>query len=196
MYLSTAIIDDFMPNAKAIRAFALQQDFKPVEFDGHTYKGIGIENQPEGIEARISTALGSKIKTAMSFYRLAKEDDDTTSFIHADTTCGGTHAGILYLSDPTAPMQGTAFWKNRGLGLDRIPAGSVEDRVNWVNTNKDLVNGEANDESKWDMLGLIGMKFNRLSVYPTDFFHSRFPRQSFGDSKDSARLVWVTFFDM
>jgi hypothetical protein len=48
----------------------------------------------------------------------------------------------------------------------------------------------------WDQLTLAGMKNNRLIIYPSQVFHSRWPWQGFGTGPENARLIWCAFFDI
>ena len=52
---------------------------------------------------------------------------------------------------------------------------------------------DAENPDKWDQVGKVDMKFNRMAIYPTKRFHSRISG-GFGTDLKSARLTWITFF--
>lgn len=195
--LALAAYDNFTPRAATIRKNALIQNFGPQEYLGHTYNGIGLDYDPE-LVPEIEGAMGGNIDPVLGFFRLGLEDDKTTSWIHADISLQAKYAAILYLADPIAPLQGTAFWRNKGLGIDRVPdlpQGSVE-LAEWISKYGDLLNGESNEIEKWDLLGVAGMKFNRLVVYPGGLFHSRYPEHTWGKDKKEGRLTYNLFFNL
>lgn len=66
----------------------------------------------------------------------------------------------------------------------------------WLNRFYASLNEDGLHEDRWALNGLVGMKFNRLLVYPTCLFHSRYPRQltGFGDTPATGRLIWGCFF--
>lgn len=137
---------------------------------------------------------GRRLLASCSLFRLGKKDDDHRSFIHADNVAGAQYAGILYLShpDPRMNQQGTAFWRHRRLGVDRIPAG-VE-QLPWLASNAREVIADAPDPAKWDLLGNIPLRFNRFVAFDVNLFHSRWPQQMTAETNEAARLVWVVFF--
>lgn len=171
-----------------LRRRALLSDFQTREYQGGQFKGVGITNQPQGMEERIGGLLHSRIKIAGSLFRTGMIGNPPSTYIHADPN-HAEYAGVLYLNLPEQCRGGTAFWKHRALNLSEMPM----DRPPEFYDNL-LVDGQ--DESKWEMIGLVGMKFNRFIVYPTKQFHSQYPQPCWGDSVESGRLIWTTFFDI
>lgn len=169
---------------------ALGVDYAPREFKGHAYNGIGLAGIKDA-DRVIASAIGLEVDLVMQFFRLNLADDQPTTYIHADTGVGASHAALIYLSDPQDCRGGTAFWRHRSLGWDRLPAGFVPNETSAKNLNTD-----GDDEGKWQMDSLVGMKFNRMAIYPTAMFHSRYPREAFGDTPESGRLIWVGFFNL
>lgn len=193
--LNLVSFDDFTPRAEEIRARALQQSFDPVEWNGHTYKGIGKDYDPDLIPTMEKT-IGGGVIPVMSFFRCEREGDESTSWIHADTSVRASYASVLYLTKPNAELQGTAFWDHKALATDGLPVGSVEQQNAYVAEHGEMLRADAADASKWDLRGVVGMKFNRFVMYPTRMFHSRYPKEAFGNSKETGRLIWVCFFNL
>lgn len=183
-------IDDFHPCAKAVAAMARTLKYGPQEHGGHVYKGIGLGYTPELFYETLSQRLGRQIVPAMEYFRLGTKEDTSTTYIHVDSGCG-RHAAVWYLSEPPAGVvAGTAFWRHRETGKDFV---TTEDRQDVELLAK--LNADGQDESKWIMSGLCGQKFNRLVIYPTDVFHSRYPQDAWGTGPEDGRIVFTTFFD-
>jgi len=197
MKLGLLVVDDFLNDPWTIRRQALRGEFGPQEYRGHSYSGISRDHSLAPWPL-IEGALGNPITPVLSFFRLALEDDQPTTFIHADTGVeGATHAGVLYLTDPGIPhFQGTAFWSHRELGWDRLPS-SPEIAIQGHSPDEaffERLNREGQEEAFWHLDSMISGKFNRFIIYPVELFHSRFPRQMFGEGKEEGRLIWCSFF--
>lgn len=191
------VVDEFLPNAAEVREYALTLNYEPKEYTGFTYHGIGLSDMAEAsILPLIERVVGAPIKKKLSFFKLAGDNDPSPTFIHADVSTDAKFAAILYLSDPTGPMQGTAFWRHKEFAADRIPRLPEAIRAEWLQKNGAQLNTEAGDETKWTQTGLLGQRFNRFAIYPTDYFHSRWPRETTGSTKAASRLTWVAFFDI
>lgn len=192
--LNLVAFDDFTPRAREIRRLALEQSFDPVEWNGHTYKGIGKDYDPD-LTLQMQNTIGGPVSPVMSFFRLEREGDDSTSWIHADTSVNAAYASVLYLTEPPAPLCGTAFWTHKELATDSLPP-RFEEREQFIQDNGELLRADAADPDKWVLNGVVGMKFNRFVMYPTRMFHSRYPKQAFGKTKSEGRLIWVCFFNL
>lgn len=120
-------------------------------------------------------------------YRLNFAGELPNAAVHSDLGWG-THALVLYLSDPPmgANQCGTAFWRHNATGAHRIDPGDFdlldEIQVDW------------NDESAWTQRARVPMQFNRALIYESALFHSRYPFEAFGDNAETGRLIAVAFF--
>lgn len=190
MNLSTTIFDNFHPVAKPIAAFAKTIKYETVEHEGHSYRGIGRGYSPEMFYDLLSVALGRTITPKMEFFRLGTKEEAPTTYIHADNACA-KNAAVWYLSDaPDDLVSGTAFWRHRASGRYEL---SESDR-----TDADLLaslDADGADEAKWQMVGLVGQKFNRLVIYPSNLFHSRYPKDAWGTDASNGRITFACFFD-
>lgn len=196
MRTTTLVVDDFYPAPEAVRRAAVHLKYTDKEYLGYRYTGMATEWSPELIEGYIGAAIGEPIDLKISYFRLGTKEEQPTTHIHADGDCA-THACVWYLSEPPAgTIAGTGFYRHKEMGIDRMP--SVEwlqakgyDIPTFINT----LNTDGNDDSKWDMIGLLPQKFNRLVVYETAMFHARFPRDAWGNDANDGRLIWVGFFN-
>lgn len=188
--LHQLIIDDFHPVAKPIAEFAKTLTYGPQEWEGHTYRGIGLGYSPEMFWDLLSNALGRTVTPKMEFFRIGTKTEKPLSYIHADNACA-KFAVVWYLSEaPKGLVAGTAFWTNKETGSDtltdaeRTDAGLIDRLV-----------ADSADESKWVMSGLCGQKFNRVVIYPSNVYHSRYPQDAWGNDVSDARIVYTAFFD-
>lgn len=192
MNISSASVDNFHPSPDAITRVAKTLSYEEHEHEGHKYKGIGIGYSPEGAEQLLSSVLG-RVKIDMEYFRLGI-GNDITNYIHADAGIS-QWAAVWYLSTPPpGVIAGTAFWRHKELGLEGMPD------QEWLTHNEmtadELVATlirDNMDESKWEMTGLIGQKYNRIALYPTRLFHSRYPKDAWGHDINDGRLCWTAF---
>jgi hypothetical protein len=188
--ITQIIIDDFHPVAKPIAAFAKTLSYGPQEWEGHTYRGIGLGYSPELFYDLLVPFLGRKPEPKMEFFRLGTKEEAPTTYIHADNACA-KHAAVWYLSEPPADLvSGTAFWQHRASDKYELSEKDREDHDFILGLDADGA-----DESKWKMVGLCGHKFNRCVVYPSNIFHSRYPKDAWGKDAADGRIVFTSFFD-
>lgn len=196
MRTTLTIVDDFHPDAAALRARVMGSEFSSkIGPDGATYTGISLHEAPELVQL-IEKVVGHKIIPHMQFWRINLDKEMPHSFVHSDEICA-THASILYMNEPAQCRGGTAFWKHVELGLDAMPTPdeAVAMGRNYAELDRQIGLDWKNLE-KWSMCGFVGMKFNRFVTYPTKCFHSRFPHEGFGAGKEDGRLIWVCFYDI
>lgn len=198
--ITNITVDDFHPAPVAISKMAKGLDYGPQEWNGHTYNGIGIGYSPEGAYGYLGAIFGAPIKPKLEYFRLGIKTEPTTTYIHADSVLA-KYAAVWYLSEaPDGVIAGTACWRHIESGLTSLP--TREDMATTLGGD-DKVDGfvaklaeDGNDESKWQMTALVGQKFNRIAIYPTRLFHSRFPKDAWGETVNDGRIVWTTFFDI
>lgn len=192
MKTQLVMVDDFAPQPVELRELALGTKYESVNFEGEVYHGIGYDAEaiPFDLPKRIAQAVGFGVEVKYSYFRLTEKGVDPTVWIHPDTMCS-EYAGVLYLNLPEQCFGGTAFWTHNALGWDELPADIDEKMAKVLNED-----GNAQERWRvWTMNTLVGMKFNRFIAYPSKCFHSRYPREAWGEEKKDARLVWVAFFN-
>lgn len=183
---SALIVDDFCDHPVAVRDFAMGLDFGPQEYKGHVYNGIGLADLD--MTEYLSAAVGFPVAQELSFFRLGVDGDELTSYIHCDSVCS-RFACVWYLTPADLCRGGTAFWRHKELGWDRLPAEGVDAEM------AEKLNRDGNIEECWKLEALAKMWWNRAVIYPSALFHSRYPRQAFGSDASDGRLIWCCFFD-
>lgn len=175
------IIDDFLPDAAAVRAAGLCAEYGDLQaHDGETYKRIAIAEIP-GFREGIERAMGPVEMLGMA-YRLNFNGEMPNASIHSDMGWG-THAAVLYLSEGEG---GTAFWRHRKTGASRIDQGDM--------ALYEHVRHDWDDAERWEQIGLAEMKLGRCVIYESALFHSRWPFAAFGSDAETGRLIGVAFF--
>lgn len=181
MKTSVIIIDDFYKNPKEVREFALSQNFN-VEgnFPGFRTKDFLPESTKSYISEFVKPFTGKFIgfsKIYSGSFQIATAKDRT--WIHADRH--NKWAGVCYLTPDAPHTAGTGLFRHKATGASynyELPK----------NTNI-----EGYDYTKWDLVDVIGNKFNRLVLYRGDLFHASL--NYFGDSNENGRLFQLFFFD-
>lgn len=131
------VIEDFLPDAEAIRAHAFPADFIYWPgHDGEVYKRVSLTDVP-GLLARIEQEVGP-VDMLGRRYGLNFGGELANAAIHSDLGWG-THALVLYLSEGEG---GTAFWRHKPTGAHRIDAGDVSLFA--------AVRDHWNDASQWE----------------------------------------------
>lgn len=201
MKLSLIVADDFSESADQIRDRALAGRFEEVAYQDHVYPGVqhdaGLEEWVRSLVCpKIARLMQASVVPKLSFFRMGLRQHKPEVYIHSDTSVGAQFAAVYYLTPANACIGGTAFWTHRETMASRQP--TIEDtqgRGDVLSELFEVYNRDTNDESKWDMDGLVPMKWNRMILYPGDLFHSRFPKDYVAETNDLGRLIWVCFFD-
>lgn len=174
-------LDGFLEDAACVRADALSSSFSDWQgHDGQVYRRVCLKEVP-GLQPAIERELGP-IRMFGQGYRLNYAGERPNQSIHSDLGWG-THAAVVYLCDGPG---GTAFWRHKETGAERITAGQVG--------LLERVCRDFEDESAWELVGMAGLGFNRGVLYEGSRFHSRFPFEAFGSSPEDGRLIAVAFF--
>jgi hypothetical protein len=181
MKTSVIIIDDFYKNPKQVREFALSQNFN-VEgnFPGLRTKEFLPESTKSYISEFVKPFSGKFIgfsKMYSGSFQIATAKDRT--WIHADRH--NKWAGVCYLTPDAPHTAGTGLFRHKATGAfcnSELPKN---------------INIEGYDYTKWDLIDIIGNKFNRLILYRGDLFHASL--NYFGDTNENGRLFQLFFFD-
>ena len=180
------ILDGFLDSPDQARQDALAGTW--VDYyssaDDETYKRI----QPywsTDLERAYREHFGN-INVIASAFRLNYKGELPNALIHSDGDGWGKYAGVLYLSEESPRNSGTAFWRHRATGAEKLSPADYATALQVV--------PDWDDPSKFDMTNLVQAKFNRLVVYDSEQLHSRWPFEGHGSTPQDGRLTHVTFF--
>jgi len=182
MQTNVIIIDDFYGNPDGVRNFALQQTFDVTgNYPGSRTKTFMTEDVKRVLEKIIHPHGGGihewfETDGFTGSFQLTTAED--RSWIHTDHV--NTWAGVCYLTPDAPHTGGTGLFRHRHTGamlFDEMP--------------KDY-NYEARDMTKWDLVDVIGNKYNRLVLYRSSIFHSSL--DYFGSTPEDGRLFQLFFF--
>ena len=178
MRTNVIITDEFYSNPDSVRDFALKQDFAVRgNFPGNRTDTFLTDDVKVTVQNIVRGAAGEitdwharpgltgcfEIATALN-----------RSWIHTDHH--NTWAGVCYLT-PDAPHTG-------GTGLFRHKASGAT-------MSHELAEYESQDMTKWDLVDVIGNKYNRLVMYRSDLFHTSL--DYFGSDLHNGRLFQLFF---
>jgi hypothetical protein len=187
---------DFAPDAETVRESVIHGGFSTERGpDGALYTGISKHQVPHWFDY-IARVIGFKIFPTLSCFRLNLAGELPHSWVHSDDICA-KYASVLYLNLPEQCSGGTAFWKHRTLGIDRLPSRKslrehgVDDAEFYSH-----MDDEWKVLSAWEQYGFSPMKWNKFITYPTCLFHSRYPFEAFGKNSYDGRLIWICFYDI
>jgi len=192
------VIDVFLPNAEELRERALKLNYS---LKG-PYPGLNsVEkiNIP-GLDEMVSRLVYQPVRPPWTknyshgSFRLALAKDDEPAKIHIDQS---HWSGILYLSRPEDCRGGTEFFRHKATGLDQFPFSAEQLREHGFADHADahrlLIERDGTNDSAWESLMMLPMKFNRLVLLRPFLFHTAGP--GFGDAPENARLVYLMFFN-
>ncbi|MFL6727468.1 MAG: DUF6445 family protein [Sphingomicrobium sp.] len=191
------VIDDFLRNADAVRAEALDLKYAV----GGRFPGLNsIETiKIQGLDQVISNIVREPVYAPWTkdfshgHCRVALASDDQPGRIHIDQS---HWSGILYLSRPEDCRGGTEFYRHIRTGTDRVPMDTESLKAIGYSTYEelqhDILDKDALDRSKWELTMTVPMRFNRLILLQPHYWHTSGP--GFGDSLENGRLVYLMFF--
>lgn len=193
---SVIFIDDVLDSAEFenLKQYCFEdRRFTALEKGDHIYY---VANAPQNIIDKIYTEIESiyntKIKNIVCFLRLASSVFDTDLRIHCDngnvgTDFAPTHGGVFYITYGKNDINGTAFWQHNKYGYVCPNDFTDKDIQEKIMCDKE-------DVTKWNLNTIIGGLPNRLVCYPSQYFHSKYPRVMNGIHPKDSRIVMVVFF--
>jgi len=199
MYASLIVVDDFYPDPMAVRQMALDMDYDeqkpPIIFPGRNSARKVI---PEGVDPVVSSIVGEPVSANLEAphgnFRIAVADDDNHMTYRRHVDMNSYWSGILSLSLPGDDQEGTKIFSHKELG-DWVPTDDRARELGFADVAEAVVHyvdRDTMDDSKWDLLMTVPMRFNRLILMRSQVWHE--PGRSFGDCLDNGRLVHLMFF--
>ena len=196
MRTSLIIVDDFMDNALALRDAALRLTYPPQEgnFPGrNSQERINIPGLEEEVSRLVGEPLAPLPRLSHAKSRLTLAADKGRARVHIDES---HWSGILYLSRPEDCRGGTELFRHIPTNTDHAPVGAAELAAHGFASHeemhREIVEKDSLDDSKWEKLMNIPMRFNRLVLLRPWLWHTAGP--GFGDSPENGRLVYLLFF--
>ncbi len=198
MTTSFVIVDDFLENAAALRDAALKLTYPDLQgaFPGrNSLERINIA----GLAEEASRLVGEPLKPVSPLEshakcRLTLAGDKGRARVHVDHS---HWSGILFLSRPEDCRGGTEFFRHRATGTDRAPDTLEAVRAlgfdSYEAMHREIIEKDSVDDSAWDMIMQVPMRFNRLVLLRPWLWHTAGP--AFGDRPENGRLVYLMFFD-
>lgn len=185
MQKNLIVVDNFYTNVDATRQYILSTDF---DVTGN-YPGMRTKSYAtDQIKSMFEDILQKKITHWPSEYNGSFQytTKNMDSWIHRDRT---RYAAILYLT-PDAPVSsGTGFFKHKKTGIE-----TLDDYNKLTPELKAEVDSDGNKMDKWDMVDLVGNKYNRLIIF--NGYRNHRSMEYFGTNKFNGRLFQVWFFDV
>lgn len=191
------VIDDFLRNPDEVRAQALSLDYA---VEGR-YPGLNSVQKLriDGLDQVISTLVREPVRAPWTAdfshgsCRVALASDEQLARIHIDQS---HWSGILYLSKPEDCQGGTEFFRHKRTNTDRVPMDEHSlgkaGYASYEELQKDILDKDALDRSKWEHTMTVPMRFNRLVLLQPHYWHTAGP--GFGDSLENGRLIYLMFF--
>jgi hypothetical protein len=178
MRTNVIITDDFYSNPDSVREFALQQDFTVKgNWPGRRTNSFLTEDTKTVIQNIIRSAAGEVTDWharpgLTGSFEIATALD--RSWIHTDHH--NTWAGVCYLTPDAPYTSGTGLFRHRATG---------------ATMSHELAEYESQDRTKWDLIDVIGNRYNRLVMYRSDLFHTSL--DYFGSDLYNGRLFQLFF---
>lgn len=198
VYQSLIVIDDFYPDPHEVRRMALVSDY-PEVCGRRTYPGRNSTEAflPSGLDGAVSRVLGEPVAgiddgmSSHGRFRITLAGERGRYGVHVDPTALDW-VGVVYLNASEHCCGGTTFYRHKGLQSDRTPLTQEELNAYGQPNVAALLQAEGNDESQWETLMTLPMRFNRLAIYRPWLWHSA--GEPFGDCVENGRLVQLVSF--
>jgi hypothetical protein len=196
MRTSLIVVDDFLDNAEELREAVLGLTYPEQEgaFPGrNSQERVNIA----GLDDVVSQLVGEPLRplTNLSHHksRLTLAADKGRARVHIDPSYW---SGILYLSKPEDCSGGTDFFRHLPTGTDRAPVDEAElaalGYASYEEMHAGIIEQDSLDESKWECVMRVPMRFNRLILLRPWLWHTAGP--AFGDRPENGRLVFLLFY--
>lgn len=174
------VLDNVLPEPDTYRSAALLCDFHDIPAGPITFHGMAeIGQSPLSVMLREQFGL----ETTWSGFRLSPEGQEEPNFIHTDQDMGEWTA-ILYLHPEPPTGDGTCFWRSKQTGeiqsVTTDPQARYGEWVRWRQLDQ------------WEPWHTVPSRFNRLLLFPANYYHSRAIFENWG-AGDDARLIQLCF---
>jgi len=199
MYRSVIIVDDFYDRPDQVRRAAVSLAYPP-HAGPLTFPGRNSQQkiEPPGLTQAISGIVGEALTPAKGagafhcFFRVTLAGEPSRYKVHVDPN-RLAWVGVVYLSKPEDCQGGTAFFRHRGLASDRTPTSAAELEALGVSSIAEVLQRDGNDDSAWEEVMTLPMRYNRAVLYRPWLWHSAGP--AFGKTPEDGRLIQLLAFE-
>jgi len=177
------VIDNFLPEEvfKELQDYCYSNEFNIINAGE---KQFSVLNIPEALTDYFKF---EGLTPVLGFIRNAYNGFDDELRIHADNIINGEKTSIacvLYINkDEGVTDNGTCFYEHLSLGIE-LPKDCSNEEFDR------LIREDSNDEGKWKRLDYISSRPNRLLMYSSNYFHSKYPAKI----ERGERIVLVCFY--
>tara|TARA_R100000664_G_scaffold8968_1_gene14776 strand:- start:4834 stop:5385 length:552 start_codon:yes stop_codon:yes gene_type:complete len=161
--------DNFLPNYSELKRYSRKVEIKE-QLYGNKIFNVGVI--PSYLQIPFYDKIqndffSKKIKPTICYFRLSTPDLDNDIRIHTDQNhCD--YIGIIFLTESNNDIDGTAFWEHPIHGnylYDKAKPKEIDNIIEY----------EGKDETMWRLDNVISARENRLIMYKSNMFHSRYP---------------------
>jgi hypothetical protein len=189
------VVDNFYPDADAIRRKALSMTYRePEDFTGWRTRAY----QPRGIKERIE----KKFRLRISYWEEDLDAIEACNGVFFSSFSAGTHAErvgihydvpvrwvmfLIYLT-PGAPYEaGTSIWQHRSTGLITRPTRKDALRLGVsLERLEEILERDTHDRRRWREIDRVGNVYNRAVMFPGGLLHSA--SRHFGKDLKTGRI--------
>jgi hypothetical protein len=175
------IYDDVLPDPEGYRALALVHSFQTFVIGNVEWHGFA-ECEPSGLTDWLQDTRPDLTAT-LSLLRQSPDGQEEPHYIHTDRSMGDWSA-ILYLTPSPKAGDGTDFWRHRWSGVTESCAESATEMAQEAQA--------WSDQDQWSLRQHVASRFNRVVLFPAEYFHSRSLHENYG-SGETARLTQIVF---
>lgn len=186
------VLDNFLDFPEREREVAIESLYEEIKHDGYTFPGFKlVEDRPSMRKLEAFLPKSSSFHAAYRRY-LPEDEAKQATFIHNDSNIG-TYSAIVNLADK--PIQ-FAFWQHKVTGWAHHPTVGMLEEAGKPNTPDTFltIHEDGLYPSLWDLKEVLTLDFNQCVVFPSHYYHSRYPRTPIGKSTADSRLIKVFFY--
>jgi hypothetical protein len=182
------IVDDFLDNAVEFREAALRLTYPPTATDSGRRDSLERINL-EGLDRQISWLVNeplAPVSTSQSHARCSlrlAQDEQIRRILIND----GDWSGMLFLSRPEYDGPGLDFFRHVRTATDGSELNAAQ-----VATSGDIVRKDAADETEWERIMRVPIRFNRLVLFRSWLWHAEGP--GMGERPEDGWMAYQMLF--
>jgi hypothetical protein len=188
------VVDDFYRSPDQIVFLANNLEYRSHGSSSYPGQNSTAPIYDDAISRAVSRITGIELEPAADQicggFRISYADSTFTQNIHSDPS-DAAWAGVLYLNVDREKYVGTCTWRHKKLGISSAPASLDEAQAlgfdSLEGARQKLLFEDGLDRSRWEVVNLTHVRFNRLVLFRPMDWHSH------GDLFDG-RLVQLFFW--